>query len=197
MKKKIVKFYAIDFDGTLGDSPMPDVGKKIYKEKTGKDYPHKGWWGRPESLDIEMFDIKPFKTLLNIVNEANADSNSYVIILTSRMEKLRPQLQAVLDANNIKVDKLDMKKSEKTKGDKVLEYIKQFPDLKEVNVYDDRDTDIASYKEIESKIPRNIQFNIYLANEGKITIVSENKKLGRIINEEIKYLIRKLKGLYL
>ena len=35
-----------DFDGTLMNSPTPENGKIIYKEKTGVNYPYEGWWGR-------------------------------------------------------------------------------------------------------------------------------------------------------
>lgn len=38
---KKLSFY--DFDGCLVNSPEPEEGKRIYKEKTGDDYPHKGW----------------------------------------------------------------------------------------------------------------------------------------------------------
>ncbi len=38
MKKSIKRLCVSDFDGTLCDSPMPDVGKKIYKENNKKKY---------------------------------------------------------------------------------------------------------------------------------------------------------------
>ena len=80
------------------------------------------------------------------------------------MEKLRPEVEAVLKANNIKVDKVDMKRAEGDKGVKVMRYIKQMPDLKVVNVYEDRDTDIEAYERIRSQMPEGVEFNIYLAN---------------------------------
>lgn len=196
MNERIKKLYAFDFDGTLCDSPMPDDGKRVWKEMTGVEYPYKGWWGRAESLDLNVFDIKMFDNVLNILNNANTDSDSYVIILTSRMEKLRPQLQAILDANNIHVDKLDMKKSEKTKGEKILDYVREFPSLTEINVYDDRDSDILSYEETETKIPNGIKFNIFLAENGSVKLIN-NRNLSKIVNEEVRNFIKKLKGLYL
>ena len=55
---QITKLSVFDFDGTTVDTGMPDTHKIIYKEKTGEDWPHKGWWGRPESLDTNIFDFK-------------------------------------------------------------------------------------------------------------------------------------------
>ena len=57
-KQKIKKLISFDFDDTLFHTPLPEEGKKIWKQKTGKDWPHsRGWWSKPESLDTEIFDI--------------------------------------------------------------------------------------------------------------------------------------------
>lgn len=187
MMKRLI---AVDFDSTLIQSPEPQEGMKIWKEKTGHDYPFKGWWSKPESLNLNVFDIKPFEGVLNLLKMEKKSPDTYVIILTSRMDRLRPYVQAVLDANDIKVDKLDMKTIEKSKGEKILDYIKEFPELEEIDVYDDRDSDIQSYKSIVNQIPKNITFNIYLAASGRITPVTANNKLNNIINEEIINLLK-------
>lgn len=186
----IKRLIAVDFDGCLIDSPEPEVGKKIWKLIKGYDYEYKGWWGRPESLDLDVFNIKPFPEVLKILKKEMMHEDTHVIILTSRVEKLRSKLQAVLDYNDIKVDKLDMKRNEKTKGEKILDYIDYFEDLEEISVYDDRDSDIESYKSIVDKIPKNIVFNIYQADKGKLTLLPTNKKsLSSILNEEIQKML--------
>lgn len=186
--KRLVVF---DFDGTLIDSPEPEQGKVLWSEKTGKPYPYQGWWGRPESLDLSIFDIKPFLSILKQLKKEIVTPNTYVLVLTSRMEKLRPQVQAVLDANNIVVDKLDMKRAEGDKGVKVMRYIQQMPDLKVVNVYEDRDTDIEAYERIRNQIPKGVEFNVYIANQGTLALTesSHAQNLVSIIREEIKKLI--------
>ena len=187
----IKRLVAFDLDSTLIDSPMPDDGKKVWKSIKGKDYEHIGWWGRPESLDLNVFDIKPFPSVLNQLKDEQSKPNTYVIILTSRMEKLRPEVEAVLKANNIKVDKVDMKRAEGDKGVKVMRYIKQMPDLKVVNVYEDRDTDIEAYERIRSQMPEGVEFNIYLANHGTLALTESSRaqNLLYIIQDEIKKLI--------
>lgn len=185
----IKKLVAFDFDGTLSDSPMPQVGKEIWSRVNGKEYPHKGWWGKAESLDTDVFDIKLFKAIEKRLRAEIADKESYVIILTSRMEKLRPQLERILADNKIVVDKLDMKYGpEKTKGEKILDYTKKFPKLSAIDVYDDRKCDIDSYKEIRAELPDGIQFKIYLAEEGKVSLVESNSKILNIIREELRKL---------
>jgi len=184
----IRRFCAFDFDGTLIDSPEKEIGKVAWADKMGKPHPYLGWWGRPESLDLNVFDIKPFPSVLNQLKKEQTIPNTYVIILTSRMEKLRPQVQAILDVNKIHVNKLDMKRNEKTKGQRILDYINKLLDLIEINVYEDRDIDIESYESIRNQISNNITFNIYLANQGDLTLL-ENNKLINIIKEEIQNFI--------
>jgi cellobiose-specific phosphotransferase system component IIB len=181
----IKRLVAFDMDGTLMDTPMPDAGKQLWASKKGTPYPYVGWWGRPESLDLSVFDIKPFPSVMKQLEKEISTPDTYVIILTSRMEKLRPQVQAILDKNNIHVDSLDMKKSEKTKGEKILEYVKHLPELEEISVYDDREGDILSYKGIRSLLPQEITFNIYVAMDGNFTLTESHDKLLDMVNEEI------------
>ena len=181
----ITRLCAFDFDGTLIDSPQKESGKIQWSEKMGKPYSYQGWWGRPESLDLNIFDIKTFPKVLSLLNKDILTPATYTIVLTSRQEKLRPQVQGVLDANNIHVDKLDMQRDQRTKGQKILDYTKKFPDLREINVYDDKGTDILSYENIKNQLPKGIKFNVYLANEGNIALKEADMKLINFINEII------------
>ena len=51
------KLISFDFDDTLCHTPLPEDGKQIWFEKTGTEWPYNGWWSKPESLDLEVFDI--------------------------------------------------------------------------------------------------------------------------------------------
>ena len=185
----IKRLAAFDFDGTLIDSPEKEPGKIVWSQIMQRPYPYEGWWGRAESLDLNVFDIKPFPSVLNQLSKELSMPDTYVIILTSRMEKLRPQVEAVLKANNIHVHKVDMKRSEKTKGQKILDYIAHYPDLTEINVYEDRDTDIQSYESIRVMIPDTIDFNVYLASQGTLKLLKPESKLSEIIKDEIENII--------
>jgi hypothetical protein len=181
----ITRLCAFDFDSTLIDSPQKESGKIQWSEKMGKPYSYQGWWGRPESLDLNVFDIKPFPKILNLLNKDVSTPATYTIVLTSRQEKLRSLVQEVLDVNNIHANKLDMQRDQRTKGQKILDYTKKFPDLREINVYDDKGTDILSYENIKNQLPKGIKFNVYLANEGNIALKEADMKLINFINEII------------
>lgn len=70
----IRKLAAYDMDGTLLYTPEPEYGIKAYEENTGLKYPHMGWWSKPESLDYNIFDIKPNMAVLSRLNQDNAKS---------------------------------------------------------------------------------------------------------------------------
>jgi len=52
-----MKLVCFDFDDTLFYTPKADVGKTTWLEKTGTVWPHIGWWGKSETIDIDIFDI--------------------------------------------------------------------------------------------------------------------------------------------
>jgi hypothetical protein len=120
------------------DSPMPETGKDIYKEKTGNVYPHKGWWGRPESLDLKVFDIQPNKEIESVFRSDVSDPNTKVVLLTNRLLKLAEPIMAVLNKHNMVFDVYSYKSDEREKGDRILSIMKtKFPDIRKVEFYDD------------------------------------------------------------
>lgn len=183
----------IDFDGTLCNSPEPLEGKGIWEEKKGEKYPHIGWWSKPESLDPDVFDIKPYPKLMEIITRAIHDSNSFVVILTNRMAKLRPEIEKLLALNNIQVDVLDMKeKNRMTKGDRIMTYIEKDDDVGEVNVYDDRANELHDLLDIASDLEkRDIKYTIFKADYGNLTPIHEGKTINEVINSEIEDFLKK------
>jgi hypothetical protein len=186
------KLIAIDFDKTLMDTLNPEVGKKLYSERIGKVFPCKDWWSCPESLDVEIFpEIKPIEPILNILRKESNRNGTHLIILTARIEKLRPQLEKILNKYSIFVDEVIMKRGIETKGDVILNYVKNNPNLKQIDVYDDmqnKQEKLEQYIEIKNQIPDSIQYNIYIVNNGKPYLIESTNKLISIIKEELKNL---------
>jgi len=183
----------MDFDGSLYDSPEPLEGKEIWKEKKGEDYPHIGWWSKPESLDPDVFDIRPFPKLMEIITKGIHDSNAYVIILTNRMSKLRPEMEKLLALNNIQVDELDMKeKNRMTKGDRIMTYVEKDEDVTEVSVYDDRANELHDLMAIAGDLEKlEIKYNIFKADHGNLIPIHEGKTINEVINGEIEDFLEK------
>jgi hypothetical protein len=100
----ITKVSVFDFDGTMIDTTMPEIGKKMWKDATGEDFPHKGWWSKRESLDINIFPNEPFADMVSAFNKEKANENTFVSLCTGRITPLTKQVNAVLDKNNLKFD---------------------------------------------------------------------------------------------
>lgn len=162
--KKVV-FY--DFDSTLVDAPEPEFGKPYYKEKTGKDYPHIGWWGRKESLNMDVFDIKPIKEIEKIFFNASNDPNTYVVLLTNRRRELSNEVKKILDHHNMIFDYYSFKSDRKDKGDRLLEIVNKFDDVTYIEFYDD---DIKNIIDVRNTlIDSDFEFKLYHVVDGKVS----------------------------
>jgi hypothetical protein len=118
-----------------------------------------------------VFDIKPHPNLKSIYDRENAAQNADVIILTSRLERLRPQLEAILKANGIQADAVIMKRGAETKGDVILNYLDAHPEIMQVDVYDDFAGNMEDKKaefNIADKFPRKIDYNIFYVENDQI-----------------------------
>lgn len=131
-----------DFDNTTIDSPSPEIGKNIWKEKTGSDWSFEGWWGKPDSLNMDVFDLKPIKETMDGYNKVKNVPSVYKVLLTGRIAKLEPQVKKILDKYNIKFDEYLFNNKGSTLDFKIqeLEVLrKKFPNAKTFEMWDDRE----------------------------------------------------------
>lgn len=164
--KKITKLAIFDFDGTLVDTPLPETGKTIYHEKKGTPWPHEGWWGRHESLDLEIFDMPVVMGTLTAYEKEMADENTAVILLTGRMVKLTSHVMAILKSKELPFDEYCLNRGGETGDAKMKSMDKlllSYTDVTEVELWDDRLLHIPRFqawgdKQIESG--RLIKFKI-------------------------------------
>lgn len=147
MDKKIIKMKVFDFDGTLINSPLPDKGRDEYKTKTGKEWPHVGWWGKADSLDMDIFDIQPNPEVLAEYQKAMLDEEAIVILLTGRMTKLRAQVDKILTSHGLVFHEIHLNHGGSTDTVKIKtlsELLDKYPTITDVELWDDR----ASHQEI-------------------------------------------------
>jgi hypothetical protein len=173
----INKLAIFDFDGTLSNSPKPEEGIPTWEKHKGISFTHDDWWGRPESLDTNIFDIRLFTNIVNILKKEQNNKNTEVIILSSRIEKLRPYIVNILRKNKLSVKYLELKKDDKTKGEKILDLLNKMPSVKTIDVYDDRNVEIKSYLDIKNDIPNDVKFNIFRVDNGMINKIEENENI--------------------
>jgi len=103
-RDEVKKVSIFDFDGTLIDTALPEIGKKIWKEKTGEDYPHKGWWSKKETLDIDVFENKPFDAVEKAFKVERSKPNTFVVLCTGRIVRLTTPVNKILDKYGFEFD---------------------------------------------------------------------------------------------
>lgn len=153
-----------DFDGTLMNSPTPENGKIIYKEKTGVNYPYEGWWGRGDSLDPDIFDIKPFNKVIEYYNKYINDPEYLICLLTNRIIKLKPFVTKILDINNLYFDEYLFKTND-TKIERIGKILEKHKQINHIDIFDDDLKEISKF--IEYSKDNNIDVDIYQIINGK------------------------------
>ena len=149
-KEEIKHIRVFDFDGTLVDSPTPEEGMQLYKQKTGKDWPHKGWWSKPESLDMEVFDISLNNDVIASYNKASAEPDTLLVLLTGRLPKLAPQVENILDHYGLEFDLYLYSMGGPTEVSKMKSLdnlLATYQNVESVSSWDDRESHAPHFEE--------------------------------------------------
>jgi hypothetical protein len=147
--EKIKRLAIFDFDGTLISTPTEIEGKLEYKEKTGIDWPYLGFWGRPETLDMEIFDMEMVPSVRKAYEIERAKPDTMVIMLTGRIPKLRHLVEAILNKFNFKFDSYNYNMGGSTDVSKIktiTEILDKHKAIIEVIMFDDRTDHIEIFK---------------------------------------------------
>lgn len=147
---KIIKLSIFDLDGTLIQSPTPDRGgKEIHKEKTGKDWPHIGWFSKPESLSMDIFDIPTIPHVIDDYTIEAEKSDTVTVMMTGRLKKLANEVKTILTAHGLIFDEYYFNFGGTTEQGKIKamnELLDKYPDVVEVECWDDRIPHIPTFE---------------------------------------------------
>lgn len=140
-KEKITRIAVFDFDKTLFLTPDREEALERYKQFTGIDWPHKGWWSREESLDTSMFSIPVIESVLADYQAEATKDNTLLVLLTGRIQRLSTHVEKILDIYNIKFDEYHYNNTHSTLDfklsvlDDLLEY---YPNATSIHCWEDR-----------------------------------------------------------
>lgn len=154
---KYKKLICFDFDKTLCNTIEPEEGISIWKEKTGFDYPHIrvnkgvetiGWWSKPETLDLNIFDTQLNKPVYDEYLKAVSDSDNFVILATGRLERLRKEVELILDRYNLSFKGIFLNKGGDTFTFKKTLFERLISELEpeEFIMYDDRQSHLIEFE---------------------------------------------------
>lgn len=164
-KGRITDLYLFDFDDTLFYPPEPKEGKVLYKTRTGKEWPHKGWWGCPESLlpPLEVFPGPAIADFRSHVGRAQ----SMTMVLTSRIQRTRVSLSAVLEHASIYPDRMILKPDNSRglashifKGNAVRDLLKEFPDVTKIRFWDDKQDNLSEVERMAKLTKQDLQVDL-------------------------------------
>lgn len=158
------KLKIFDFDGTLVNTPKPtELTKKQYAEHYGlEEYPFLGWWGRPESLDMGVWDMELIPETNHDYNKVKNDPNTLVVMLTGRTKKLKPQVMNIITNRGLKFHLYLFNRGGETSKDKMEQIeglLKEYPTISDVEMWDDRDEHIPKFQSWGDKL-KPIKFKI-------------------------------------
>jgi len=149
-KQTINKISIFDFDGTLADTPNKEDGIAIWEAKNKKDYPHRGWWGKEESLDENTFKVKLIPTTKDDYDRESEGDNTLMVMLTGRIPKLADQVESILNKNGVIFDEYHYKERGDTftsKINTIKRLLEQNPNVKEIEMWEDRLTHADGFEE--------------------------------------------------
>ena len=145
----ITKISIFDFDGTLMRTPHPEDGKKEWENFYDKDYPHIGWWSKPESLDDAVFNIEPIESTVTDYLKEMGDPNTLVIMLTGRLPHHHDQVIELLMTHNIVFDEYHYKETGDTLGSKlhtIISLLNKYPNVSSIEMWEDREPHATSFE---------------------------------------------------
>jgi len=173
------KLYVFDFDATLVDTPLPEVGRRIWKEKYGFDFPSKsadeveknkkitGWWGRKESLDMDTFDMPMIPEVKSAYDSVKNNPDVMKVMLTGRRGNLSDEVKKILDDKGLKFDMYLFNNKSDTltaKLDYLNDILTNNPNIKDVTLFDDRTEHIPTFQKWGDDLVANGRLNDFVMN---------------------------------
>lgn len=143
-----MKLIAFDFDDTLFYTPDSKNGQVQYKQMTGEDWPHRGWWGRPESLNMNIFNIQINKGVYQKYLDYKSDDDNYIFLATGRLEKLEQEVKNIINHYNLEFDQIFLNPGMDTLKFKLNLFSKLIRQISpsEFILFDDRDPHLDQFR---------------------------------------------------
>ena len=139
-----------DLDGTLIRSPLPDTGRALFESKTGKPWPHKGWWAQPDSLNMEIFDIPTNPEVVAEFHVEKGNPNAVVILMTGRLTRLGEHVKAICDSKKLEFDGYFFNTGGSTDVVKIKQLndlLDKHPQINVVKMFEDRLSHVVIFEE--------------------------------------------------
>ena len=200
-----LEIHIYDFDGTTFGSPAKPSWW------TGR-----GWWGNPKSLEPPIVPLKPGPEWWNgsVVSSAKksiSNPNVFAMLVTGRIDKFfRWRVPELLKQKGLKFDAVHLNPADtptwKFKVELMGKYLKKFPQVKTLNMWEDRKEHIGHFKNFLKK--NNMKGEVKLVKQfvrppaidsmpehkGSVSIVDESYTAVVLDNTSIKNILQGVKN---
>ena len=200
-----LEIHIYDFDGTTFGSPAKPSWW------TGR-----GWWGNPKSLEPPIVPLKPGPEWWNgsVVSSAKksiSNPNVYAMLVTGRIDKyFRWRVPELLKQKGLKFDAVHLNPADtptwKFKVELMGKYLRKFPQVKTLNMWEDRKEHIGHFKNFLKK--NNLKGEVKLVKQfvrppaidsmpehkGSVSIVDESYTAVVLDNTSIKNILQGVKN---
>ena len=176
----ITRISLVDFDQTLCPSPENTIeNRQIWENATGREWKRngktgeylRGWWAKVESLDSDVFDIGLNDEVKTEVLERISCLETYSAILTGRIPIFSKIVKEIMRKNGMPyMDDYffnDISDTETFKVNKMNELIQMIPNVKTVELFEDRVDHFDSFLQW-GEDNKHIDFKLFVVEDGKI-----------------------------
>ena len=149
-REEIKRLVIMDFDGTLMATMTPDIGKPIWEEAKGIEWPHIGWWSKEESLDTLVFGSEPIDKVVDAYRSEVGKEGTHMVMMTGRQPKLGDKVKAMLHEHDLIFDEYIFNGGGSTisyKLKRLDQFIQEFPKLETLEIWEDREPHTQVFNE--------------------------------------------------
>lgn len=164
-KTEIKTIYIFDMDNTLIKNPQKEDCERVWLEKFNEPWKYKGVYSKPESLDYTIFDIPTIPHVIEKYNEVKDNNSIHNVLLTGRLVRLKNEVNNLLNYHNLYFDEVLLNNKGDTLTFKLYEIerlSKEFANVKEIFIFDDRLEHLPHFKELALKIGGVMDMSVYV-----------------------------------
>ena len=152
-----------DFDKTLFWTSDKRKGIKQWEQSYGQKYPHKGWFGRAESLDVNL-NIEVNQMMKTVYDVLKSEPDSLCVLNSNRYIGLKRKIEEFLNYHGFFMDEILLKYGQVNKGQRLQDYWENYPEVQVINCFDDKDESLQHYIKLRERYSiyrEDLKFNIF------------------------------------
>lgn len=170
----ISRLCIFDFDGTLFRSPERPAWWK-----------HKGWWTDRRSLEPPCVPEKPeevywVSSTVEAVLGANAAEETYSVLLTGRIGPFEDRLKTLLKQKKLEFDEIGLTDEDDSQAFKVKQIrrlLREHPDVKLVEQWEDRRSQIRPYRAVVENA--GVDYKVHIVESKPMVCPETVEKVAR------------------